>query len=384
MSKWKPACNKIKFFHLDALGIFLDVLEHGYRKKHEDETFKRITAVLQKARDYGCSTVSFFTWLSDLKREHKNLNRRTPWKWSKLSSVKPIKWGKINFTRESPRYNELADRFMRTVSECRMEAMPQAHMARYCFPPFELKKNKNRFNGFFDPCAFQVEVDHILKWIILQKSYGMNPWISPINELGHFNDETGHRNAEWFKAVWLACQDLMEMKRFAVDITESEYCLAQLVDHKTGHPTCPKCGRRWDNNPLYDRTVLPVQHNCTMIDDLERKEGRYEHAFGVFIRNLYNWHLKMSEDGARYGSITPIEGLPWKYGSPDQIYEMLFYAWTRCMKAPRKKHFYWGLYPMECVSQKDGVFNDYYDVDIINWSRFEAAQIAQNDVFKEA
>jgi len=372
-----PVFEKIPYFHFDALGIFLDVLEHGWEEEREDETFNRIEAVIAKAASYGCSAVSFFSWLDDNKPEHINLKRKIPWE------VTGILTKKCDFTKPNERYWHLYKRFLKILRRYELRAIPQAFMWKYTF--YHFTNNRNGVEDFFDGAALKHQRWMAWRLLVEQERLGMTPMIKFVNEPNHRGRcegaGGGHWIANWHRDMWFHVykETPLRLEDLVIDVHASEFAAAQLVYHRGAHARCTKCGvYEWDNIEANDRKPLREQHSVSIIDDLEDEHK----SLTVFVNNLHNWQVKYSEDGSRHGNIVPVPGMNWRLGDSNQVYAMLRRAWGACKESSMRKDFYWGIYPMECLSKKDGVFEDYYDTSEINWQRFEAARRAYNEIYK--
>lgn len=356
-----------KFFHLDALGIFLDILEH--------EDFDRVEEVISKASFYGCSACSFFMWLDDNKPEHRNLKGKIPWKISN---------NKVDFDKpDNDWYWPLYRRFLEMLKKYNIQPLPQAFMWKYTFYHFE--NNSNGIKSFFDQPALKYQKWMAWRTLVEQERLGIKPRIKFINEPNHGGrcegPGRGHWIANWHRDMWEHARDkglMTKLEDLVIDISESEFASAQLVWHSGDHVRCTKCGvYEWDNKEEYDRNALREQHGVSIITDLERDHV----SLDVFIKNLHNWQIKWSEDGSRYGNIVPVPGLPWRQGDALQVYEMLKKAWGDCEASTRKKHLYWGIHPKECLRIVNDIFVDYWDAQIINWDRFLSADVAHAEIF---
>ena len=360
-----PEYPKHKYFHFDALGIFLDILEH--------EDFDRVEEVIERAASYGCSACSFFMWLDDHKPEHANLRNKIPWR---------VVAGKCDFDQpDNDWYWPLYVRFLKILKKYGMQPLPQAFMWKYNFYHFE--HNKNGVASFFDYEALKHQKWMAWRTLIEQERLGITPRFKPINESNHRGycegPGRGHWIANWHKNIYNYVKDMVRLEDLVIDIHGSEFASAQLVWHSGAHATCskPNCSYEWDNIKENNRKPLREQHGCSIVTDLEDEHK----SLSKFINNLHNWQVKYSEDGSKHGNQVPIPGMSWRQGDANQVDAMARKAWSACKASPRLKEFYWGIHPKECLKKVDGVFVDWWDVNIIDWDRFAKPDQAHREIF---
>ncbi|MBW1975268.1 MAG: hypothetical protein JRI45_06820 [Deltaproteobacteria bacterium] len=343
-----------------------------YKKSKEDAVFNRIEKVIARAASYGTSAISFFCWLHTNKKEHKHLNYRTPLTWKGLLSK--------SLDMEIPcyRYWELYRRFLALCKKHGMATIPQAFMSKYTFYPFE-GHNKQDIKDFWAPNAKKYQKWLIWRFLIEQKRLGLEPHIKFINEPTHKGrDDLGHIIAKWHKDMWLHAKAMtgLKLENLVIDISHSEFAKAELVYHGRNN-ACVKCGRPWSNVKEYDRLALCEQHGCSTKDSLY--EG--EKDIDTFIGSA-NWRAKFSEDGSKQGKIAPLgRDYPWRLGNAKEVKEMLLFAWGKCKNARKKKHFYFGLFPMETLKKRSWGLEEFYDIDGIDWSRFQAVHDAYIEIY---
>jgi len=352
-----PPTDQIKFYHFDGLGIFLDVLAHG------EDALPRIDAVIAKAASYGVSAISYFSYLHTGRNEHKHLNWKTPW-------LREGDKFQLDVSFDDSWYYDLHRKFLAILKKYNIKPIPQGEMWRYTKVPYEI--NVNGVNGFLDAKALQYQ----------KLGY------KPVNEAAHAgSDRLGHLIANWHRSIWLAIKDRVKFKDLIIDVSHSEFASAELVYHGTGprrtatppykpkdyRQNCNKCGKPWGNKKEDDRIITFEQHRCSIFDDLHKDVKTGEDRLNEFLRSASR-HIKFSEDGSQNpkATIIPFPGEHWRLGDADQIYEMVKHGSSECKR--KGKDFYWGIFPMESLLNHSWGKEEYYDVDTINWDRFEAGQ----------
>jgi hypothetical protein len=423
-----PKRVRIPFFHHDGLGILLDFIAHGWRKKDQAETEQRLMDYFGFIAGEGVDIVAAFSYLHTNKLAHKHLNWKIP-----FLRVSTPEGSKTDLSKENPRYYELFDRFCELLSIAKLRLQIIAEMDRYTTWIYE--NNINGVPGAWHPKARPFQQAHLARMLkIMMKYWDLDDiFVVAINEPAHGgSDEKGHIVAEYHKDIWLFCKSLgLKLKNFWADISLSEFSRSQLVFHgwlnhclycghrweakiedlKVAHCPqcdhigwtlnpdtgvekywidrsydCPKCHRLWDNIEEYGRDCVPIKHGFSIKKDVVDTRDEHLNLVAVIIGSA-NDVFKITEDG----SVNPEcegfvlgHGYPWRLGTAAQNKEMMLYVWTECKKAKRKKVFIWGIYPMETFIVQSWGLEEYYSVDSVDKERFAAVREAYEIVFKEA
>jgi len=375
-----PETEPLKLFHLDSAGMLMDILEHGWEERYEDEAFERIEAYLQKVLSYAHPTaLSFFSVIHSERPEHSHLNFKTPW-------IVDVEEDRFDFTVWNERYWELYIRFLQLLGRLKIQAMPQAFMREYYNAFFKRENNIHGIDGILDPNALWVAKRYVGRLIQGQLGTLLSPNIIFANEIAHGGkDDIYHAIANWHKYLWehLRDQKGIPLTSIWADTSHSEATRAQLVYHGKGDAYCPKCGKyKWDNIQEYGRDCRAIKHSIGIIDDLERGDVSFKTWKGSA-----NWGGKGSEDGSHNpdARIIPLPSMKWRVANPDQLRTMLIYVWTECKEAKKRKEYTWGMFFNGQHSLVNGKIKSYFtdDLPAVYWERLHVVGEIHSEIFKE-
>jgi len=357
---------RIKEFHSDALGIFLWFLRVAWNPLTRKKWTKEATEVLKKMRQFRCSHVSFFMWLSDGKAEHVPLNNRTPYK---------RKLGKFDLETWNDRYWKLFRIFIKCCKDANIIPIPCVLMDRYCYLPYD--KNKQGVSDFWSQ---EVRPYHVL---LMDKTVGeimtvynalYEPTIEPINEAAHWgNHPKFHIIGQWFVDMWE--KSLKKHTRLEKYVIDASHCEAGLGEFDKPKP-CHVCGRPMGNaaylTPSGKRRILPEYHGYSIRQNLT--PAKWE----PFINSA--WEIaKFSEDCGGGPEALGYSVGGFTVGTAEQNKDMLKKMWRESKNKGKKA--VWGLFPMESlyIDPKKRWIED-YSMDRLNdtmvWERYKKAREA--------
>ena len=359
----KPA---IKNFHSDALGMFLYFMRAAWNPIGRQRVVDDTRRVVEKMRQYRCSHINFFMWLSDNDPEHVPLNGRTPYKKSGK---------KFDLDRWNNKYWGLFRTFLEICRDAGITPIPTPLMDRYCYYPYD--HNKQGVSGFWSEGVKKYHNKLMTElclsfWEVYGPMY--NPCIDPINEAMHGgNHNKFHIIGHWFRDMW---EDVLKhftvLENYYIDGSHCEAGLGEFDKRKD----CQFCGMPMGNNKYLKsgrRRVVPEYHGFSI------KENLTPSKWEPFVGSA--WLLgKFSEDcgGGPLAEGYEISG--FRFGTAAQNKELVKQMWTDV-----GDRAIFGLFPGECNYIKGPRWIEDYSMKRFNdfnvWKRYHKVREGYVSVF---
>lgn len=361
---------------MGALGIFLCFLRIGWTFGMFKIAKRRVKRVINKFASFGYAFIDMFDWLSTGRKEHKHLNKKTPWKYLKLKK-------KYDFKKPNKKYWKIYNAINEIVYESGMNVRHQFSMERYNYYPFKLENNVNGVDGYWSEEAFKVlKADFRERLTRLKKIYGkrFKRLIHKfMNEPLHGgSDAEFHKIALWhrrmFEEVLIDFYDSKEdaLSHLLIDTSTSEAGQLLLVWHggDENDQICPKCkrlltdifGEKYKTEPWMDRLRISEPHNISILPDLE---SGYNSISAFF--NSANIRINLHEDaGSLNCDQIDSENGYWFYdlcfASPEQYGQMCEHVWKMQMLLGNRKKCFITLFTVQSLEVKDGIILENYSM----------------------
>ena len=359
-----------KHMHFQGMGSFNWFKIAGWQKEDREQAIQDADDLIRTIKEHGYPDHSAVMWLCDGERDHRNLNRKTPWTCYKdgCELVFDLKIWDRTFWKLYKIWLEIHKKY-------HLKFVPIYMMREdYCDYPFI--HNINNVHGINTPKAMKYIKRYVKRATKMYiKIFGKPPSVILYNEPAHYgNGKKYHQIMYDHETLY---EDILrplgvKLNQIWPDLTMCEGSAGELIEP---HP-CPKpgaCDRQgWHGKPGQDRKVLGIKHNFTTLGDFMLKLSNGKTRLQNMVDSA-NHHRLYTEDGGGTVDDGEYHAGPFgiKCGSAEQQYEMMRVLIDTYERDRFLARF--GTFPHEALfyDEEKDLFIPDYRVENINWDRID-------------
>jgi hypothetical protein len=324
-------------------------------------------------REAGGKALRTFMMNGSRKASERYMFDALPWQMVKRNGRKVI-----DFEKRNDYFYECCQVIEEACKYWRIEHRPTMTMDRYNYDIYHRDNNIQGVDGYRSPEALQIKKQFIRDYLLFMASFRgakYKPSFEIENEPMHGGDWSlgkiiADQNLEIFRYI----QDLTDIAHVWTCSGTSEFSHAWFVEPQTEPMIIDGKEVYFGLEEFRGRLVKPEWHGTSTLASLLRTG--WEHGLGSGWPNLAN-----NEDGgADDGEYNPIPWTSYRQANYLQLKEMCKYAHKTA--AGQRKTWYFTAFAMDCleVDPADNVPKETYDLDNMNWRRYDAYKDARAEL----